>query len=142
MSRFTSFAVILLLFSISACKEKYREQVISVHPNNAPALIHYFAEDDTTNVPVKVVRFYINSEKREEYYMKNGKRHGACTMWHVNGKKKTECNYFEDVYDGEYTEWFDDGNKNYEGFFDKGNATGKWRFYNRDGSLQSETVYD
>src|SRR5690606_40066153 len=60
---------------------------------------------------VKVVRFYINSEKREEFYMKDGKRHGACTMWHVNGKKKTECNYFEDVYDGEYTEWFDDGNK-------------------------------
>lgn len=142
MNRFVTIIALTSMLSFFACNEKYREHVVSLHPNNAPALIHYFLEDDSTNTPVKVVRFYINSEKREEYFMKDDKRHGRCTIWHVNGKKKTVCNYFEDMYDGEYAEWFDDGNKNYEGFFNKGNASGTWRFYNRDGSLQSETIYD
>ncbi|MDA3882204.1 MAG: hypothetical protein PF481_02875 [Bacteroidales bacterium] len=142
MKKLKIFILIGILFGTYACSENLEEKIISVHPNNVPALIEYYKTDDTTGNPVKIIRFYINGEKREEYHLKNGMRHGPCRMWHVNGNKKTECNYFENLYDGEFIEWFDDGTKNYEGFFNKGQASGSWKFYNRDGSLQSETTYE
>lgn len=132
---------ILALLSFSACKEKLDERIVSVHPNNHPALIEYYRLGDTTGYPVKIIRFYINGEKSESYQMQEGLRHGPAMTWHVNGKKKSKANYFENMFDGEYIEWFDNGIKNYEGFYNKGSVTGTWRFYNRDGSLQSETTY-
>ncbi|MFO7868653.1 MAG: hypothetical protein R6U95_05075 [Bacteroidales bacterium] len=134
--------ILTLICGIYSCSENLEKKVVSVHPNNTPALIEYYKSGDTTDNPAKIVRYYINGEKREEYYLKDGMRHGSSTMWHINGNKKTECHYYENLYDGEFTEWFDDGTKNYEGFFDKGQASGTWKFYNRDGSLQSETTYE
>lgn len=135
---------VIFLFSIFvllACKEKLEERVVSVHPNNHPSLVEYFTLDDTTGYPVKIIRFYVNGEKSEMYHMHLGMRHGPSMTWHFNGKKKSKANYYENVFDGEYIEWFDNGTKNYVGYYDKGSVTGTWRFYNRDGSLQKETTY-
>jgi antitoxin component YwqK of YwqJK toxin-antitoxin module len=138
----TRLVLLAFLFvSLISCKETYEERIISVHPNNIPAIIEYYKSGDTLGYPAKLVRFYINGEKREEFHLKDGQKHGTCTMWHVNGKKRSKSNYFEDTYHGEYIEWFDNGIKNYEGYYEKGEISGTWRFYNRDGSLQSETTY-
>jgi len=37
--------------------------------------------------------FHVNGQKREEGYLKDGKRVGFYTFWYENGQKKTESNF-------------------------------------------------
>lgn len=107
----------------------------------------------------------IKSEKTFERI--DGKEHLVKEVqYHPNGKKYIEGGYKDDLRDGFWASWYDDGQlwsegefrngkshgrrtvyhpngqKYYEGTFDMGKRTGVWVFYNEEGLKIKEVNYD
>ena len=127
----------LILFT--SCGESLEERIVYSHPNNTPALVEYTVSDDSSKQVVKTIRYYFNGERQEELQLKDGKKHGICTMWYMNGEKMYEAHYENDVLHGAFIQWYDNGKKDYEAEYSHGTAVGTWKFYNKDGSLKKET---
>lgn len=133
------YLIISFLVFLVSCGESLEERIIYSHPNNTPALVEYTVSGDTTKQVVKTVRYYFNGERQEELHLKDGKKHGVCTMWYMNGEKMFEATYDNDVLHGTFVQWYDNGEKDYEAQYNQGKAVGTWKYYNRDGSLMKET---
>ncbi len=130
------------LLVLVSCSERLEERILTTHPNKTPALVEYHKKGEENFEPVKIVRFYINGEKKEETFMKDGKRHGLHTKWYVNGEKMQEVEYSEGQYNGAFTQWYDNGKKDYEAQYNMGSPSGVWKFYDKNGSLLSQTSYE
>lgn len=131
--------IISSLLALFSCSEMKSERVTLRHPNNTPATIEYFTTSDTTVLPAKIVRFYINGEKQDEtYFNVKGEKEGKYSFWYDNGEKMIEANYVQNVFHGEYVLRNFEGNLQLEAEYDMGSPTGTWKYYDRNGSLQNQ----
>jgi len=91
---------------------------------------------------------------KEISYFKNGniehslQSNGICTEYYESGKKKEEYTVTNEVFNGNYTAWFENGNIKIQGMYTNengklpnGKKSGKWVENNEDGTLKNETVY-
>lgn len=86
---------------------------------------------------VKEIYKYPTSEIREEYEIKNGKRHGVARSFYENGKLKATGFYKNGLPDSTYVQYYENGNVKVEGRFDKkGIEDGERRFYFETGELR------
>jgi antitoxin component YwqK of YwqJK toxin-antitoxin module len=90
---------------------------------------------------------------KETSYYKNGniehslQINGLCSEFYENGQKKKEYTVTNEVYNGLFTSWFENGKINIQGNYSNGNGKyskgmkiGKWLEYFIDGKLKSETI--
>ena len=71
----------------------------------------------------------MKSNHIKEYYYKNGVRKGKGNFLDNHGKF------------GEWTWWYDNGNKKSEGSYDFEKKDGLWTYYNEDGSKKETIEY-
>lgn len=67
-----------------------------------------------------------------------GENHGPFTIWHGNGKKKSEGSYERGQVHGPFTEWHDNGIRKAAGRFDNGRMTGHWVRWHPNGAKKDE----
>ncbi|MFW5658992.1 MAG: DUF3352 domain-containing protein [Bacteroidota bacterium] len=66
---------------------------------------------------------------------------GLFEEMHPDGKLKVRAYVFEGTFEGDYREYWKNGNLRSQGEFSDGKRVGKWYFYNRRGKLKKTEVY-
>lgn len=136
---------VALIAIIAGCKPKpeYEKQVSETFPDGTAKREQYFLGKDDNRYLAKDIFYYANGQKRVEgEYNKEGKKHGDWTYWYDNGNKWSEGSFNEGLNDGKRTTWHENGQKHYTGEYDKGKRIGIWRFYDEDGNMTKEIDYD
>ncbi|GEM_PF-2483824 len=90
---------------------------------------------------------------KETLYYKNGniehllQMNGISNIYYENGQKKEEFTSINDVYNGLYTTWYENGKikitgnySNGNGKYSSGKKIGKWLEYYENGNLKSEKI--
>jgi len=73
--------------------------------------------------------------------MKDGRRTGAWTFFHANGKKSAEGEYSDGLENGQWTFWDEDGQKIAAGAYLAGLKDGKWTDWDSSGKQLSEHLF-
>ena len=87
------------------------------------------------------VKFYLDGEKKEEYFIKDGKKYGSCKEWYQNGNMKLDCNMKYDNLDGYCTSWYENGKLKSVAFYVKNKFEGPRREYYENGNLKISGNY-
>ncbi len=61
---------------------------------------------------------------------------GTAILFYPDGTPMSQVTYKDCLMDGEWKTWFENGKLESEFYFDNGNPTGIWKFWNPDGTLQ------
>jgi len=94
--------------------------------------------DDYTGVWTS---YFVNGQRCNEIDYKYGKYHGRFTMFHSNGRRSVVQNYIAHVAHGRDTGYYDTGEVQYRAFYNHGEQTGVWTWYEKDGSIRTEQDY-
>jgi antitoxin component YwqK of YwqJK toxin-antitoxin module len=70
-----------------------------------------------------------------------GLRHGPFTHWYENGARSSAGQYVDDKAAGEFKTWYNDGKVQSTKVFNKGEKTGVWTQFDRQGRKISEVAY-
>jgi antitoxin component YwqK of YwqJK toxin-antitoxin module len=135
---------VALIAIIASCKQQeYEKQVTETFPDGTPKREQYFLGKEDGRYMAKDVFYYADGQKRVEgEYNKEGKKHGDWTYWYDNGNKWSEGSFNEGLNDGERITWHENGQQHYTGEYDKGKRVGIWRFYDENGTMTKEIDYD
>jgi antitoxin component YwqK of YwqJK toxin-antitoxin module/F0F1-type ATP synthase membrane subunit c/vacuolar-type H+-ATPase subunit K len=69
-----------------------------------------------------------------------GLQTGRFQSWHDNGERREESEYRDGVKTGSFKEWHANGQPSCEGTLDAlGKATGEWKYWRRDGTVDDKT---
>jgi hypothetical protein len=95
-----------------------------------------WCEKDVGGVPVKdgiFVVYNLNGDRMIEGYYHDGKQTGEWTMWYNNGQRASLDHYTNGVQDGEHVSWYANGSKAIEGRYRDGKREGEWRRWDPNG---------
>lgn len=67
---------------------------------------------------------------------------GKSVKFYPNGTVLSECTFVDGNFDGEYVVYDTSGAKSQIRMFKNGVKTGKWQFFNKDGSIRNELHYE
>ncbi|KAF0199358.1 MAG: MORN variant repeat protein [Bacteroidetes bacterium] len=90
---------------------------------------------------VKEVKFHHNGQKYVEGGYKNELRNGHWASWYEDGKIWSEGEFRDGKSHGKRTVYHPNGKKYYEGSFDMGKRIGVWLFYDEAGMKVKEINY-
>jgi Uncharacterized protein conserved in bacteria len=110
------------------------------HYSNGKLKVERNYENEKLNGLIK--EYYENGDLKEEVYYNQGKRHGKRVLV-IDSDKHTEIEHYNNgVLEGEYTSAYNDGRMIETGTYDsKGEKTGKWTRWDRNGELNTEIHY-
>ncbi len=107
----------------------------------------YSEEGDTITSGV----YYMGLEDGEWYYNNSGTieigtyyegmRIENWKVWFPNGKVAFDMNYDQDLYDGKYTAYWDNGRIKISGKYESGTPIGTWVRYDEEGNPVMTTIY-
>ena len=83
-----------------------------------------------------------NGQKRLEGRYEDGKREGVWTWWHENGRKMMEGSYQDNKRVGIWFVAYENGLKQSEGPFRDDKRDGKWIYWDTDGQVKFERIWD
>ena len=85
---------------------------------------------------------FVTGEKFSSGLEKNKVPEGAWVSWYINGNIDKKVNFVEGKKESAYESWYENGNKNAEGQYENDLRQGDWVFYKEDGSLMGNYKYD
>lgn len=89
-----------------------------------------------------VVYYFNNGNKKEELGCVNGHWKGRVRWWYESGKKAGEATMIaKDTWDGEYNEWFENGDPRVQTIFKAGKKDGKEIWWHESGQRRSVRTY-
>ena len=88
-----------------------------------------------------VIYFPGKQQPAEETFFKNGLRHGKSVKFYDNGSIMSVTHFAEDLPDGPFAFYFENGSKQIEGVYRAGMKTGKWISWDDQGNVLSEESY-
>lgn len=100
------------------------------------ALSYYEPDDSNADIPVGRCSTWYAGGKRESvrYYNRDGMVTDTLTKWYENGRCKFLACYKDDVSDGVYKTWFEDGSPEVEAVFSDNNLVGNaYTVFNEEG---------
>ena len=127
-----------IFFLFFSCKNHIEEVVELKYENNSPKLVKYFKTTDKEKILVKTIAYYPNKKKLMEGGFKDNLRDGKWTSWFENGNKWSEAVYNKGIRNGINITWYENGKKRYEGIYQDDIKIGKWTFWYDNGQLQNE----
>lgn len=86
--------------------------------------------------------YYNSGElKRKGNYL-DSQYHGIWTQWYKNGNKEFEIAYSNGKMKGDYTIWYRNGEIKEKGTYEDNYKTGTWTIYNERGDIIEKRKYD
>jgi antitoxin component YwqK of YwqJK toxin-antitoxin module len=87
------------------------------------------------------LKFFTDSTIAEKVRYVNDKREGECLQNYLGGRIFIRSNYSCGLLNGKFEVWFENGKTEFSGFYKNNLREGKWYIYNEDGSLRYELNY-
>lgn len=84
---------------------------------------------------------YLHGSMKEEGSYYDGARQGIWKLWYGDGTLASEIMYEQDLPDGKYTLYWENGNVKLAGRYADGVRNGVWNRYNEEGTLTLTTLY-
>ena len=81
------------------------------------------------------------SKKEKEVHYKNDLKNGLYTEWHQNGQKKKQITYQDDNQEGIGLTWYENGQKSSEMFFEDHLPEGENKMWFENGQLKALAVF-
>ena len=89
------------------------------------------------------VEMHPNGEKKSSgYIFGKNVRVGEWTFWYESGQKESEGRYVDHQKDGPWTFYHENGKKDAEGEYKEGQREGEWTAWNETGEKESEGAYE
>lgn len=86
--------------------------------------------------------FYANGQKQQECQYKNNQFHGLFQEWYENGQNKTRQNFNENIPDGPWKTWRQDGTPQLDAQYSKGEKHGFFITHYANGQIARKDLYD
>lgn len=145
---FVFFAIVATIY-LSSCKGKNASDVSARESVELGDVVITDYYDDSTKMITDQV--YLNDSMRvlKTYYFRNGQiymvgdlindvRDGEWKAYSEDGHLLTVGSYKNGLDHGLKTVYFENGNIRYQGNFENGKKVGIWKFYTKDGKLAKE----
>lgn len=129
---------VLLIFSACRFENKVVEET---YPDGSPKRICIYKGKGAEADLIRESNYYPNKQLQMEGGYKNNLRNGRWIYWHENGKIWSEGTFKDGKSDGKRTTYFDNGKIRYIGFYKDDVRVGKWSFYDENGRLLKEVDY-
>ena len=124
---------------ISTYKDGIIQHYISYHANKQVEEEVFFDEEGSKHG--KVISYNKDGEVVQEANYSHGLYHGPKISLNSNGSKEIEP-YNNGVYEGEYTQFYPNGNKQKNGSYIKDHKKeGKWTYWYENGDIEMEENY-
>lgn len=128
----------LLFFTNCNGEKKYKEVVVEVFEDGFPQKVDYYIQD---SILAKTVQYHSNHALYIEGTYKDQVRDGRWRSWRDNGILWSEAHYKKGVQTGKYRVFYENGQLYIKGHYKDGKHTGTWKFYDEDGELLKEVKY-
>lgn len=119
--------------------------VTELNVDSTPKVVLYYDLDEkgmpTENVN-REIHYYPGKKKYIEGGVKNDLRNGEWKSYFENGNVQSEIFYIQGKENGDYKVYRENGNRFIEGHFDMGNCVGEWSFYGENGDLNQTLIAD
>ncbi len=125
------------MYEDSACKIR-NGKVVFFHPNGKLSELSHFIHNKKEGI---CVNFYSDGTMADSADYHNGIPIGVKLAWHRNGFIADSTAHVNDSMDIRVS-WFDNGRPSLAGYYIKGKANGKWKFFNKSGNLSAEEIYN
>jgi antitoxin component YwqK of YwqJK toxin-antitoxin module len=135
--------ILLFTFFITVTFGCSRKEVVeSAYENGNPKVVKYYHKKGSALVLDREVMFYENKQKRLEGAYKNQLRNGNWKAWYENGAIWSEGDYKDGKRNGKGISYHPNGNKYIEGIYRNDIRVGAWHFYDSTGVLTKEVDFD
>ena len=96
-----------------------------------------------TNKPYtgSIFSLFDDGINESEGSLKNGKLDGEWIEWYNNGQMLIKENYLNGIKDGSYSSWNDNGQKLVQGIFRNGDQDGLWTYWYENGQKEKEMTF-
>ncbi len=137
----TILSAFLLLIFLFSCKEKLKKVVKETFPDGKPKKEQFFSTEGKENL-VKEIEYHPNHKKKMEGGFTDNLRNGLWTAWFEDGKKWSEGYFKNGMNDSLRTVYHPNGKKYYEGSYKMDKRIGIWKFWDESGRLVKEMDFD
>ncbi len=135
--------ILLFTFLVAVTSGCSRKEVVeSAYENGNPKVVKYYHKKGSALVLDREVMFYENKEKRIEGEYKNNLRNGIWKAWYEDGTIWSKGEYKDGKRNGEAISYHPNGIKYIEGMYRDDIRVGAWCFYDTTGILTKEVDFD
>jgi antitoxin component YwqK of YwqJK toxin-antitoxin module len=129
-----------MILVLASCQQEQRV-VEDTYPDNTPKRVCFYKGKGETRELLREMTYYPNKQMQMQGEYKNNLRDGKWTYWHENGKLWSEGFFKAGKSDGKRTTYYDNGKVRYVGYYKEDNRVGKWSFFDENGRLLQEVDY-
>lgn len=129
----------LAVFTISCAQKKVVE---ATYENGKPRVVKYYNKKAGELILEKEEVFYENQQKKMEGTYKNDLRNGSWKAWYEDGTLWSEGEYNNGKRSGLGIAYHENGKKYIEGMYREDARVGIWQFYDTSGMLIKEVNFD
>lgn len=122
----------ILLILVFACGNNLKKSIDATFADGKPSKISYLDESNGKTDTVRKEEFYINGQKKVEGGFKNNLRDGLWTYWHENGKIWSQGTFKDGLSHGKFDIYKEDGSRYMQSCYKNGKPDGIWTFYDKD----------
>lgn len=119
--------------------------VTEMNSDSTPKVVLFYDLDEKGMPTEKVnheIHYYPGKKKYIEGDVKNNLRNGDWKSYFENGNVQSEVNFVNGKENGKYAVYYENGKLFIEGHFDMGNCIGEWSFYGENGDLNQTLIAD
>ena len=133
-------AIFLFLLFLISCN---RQQTVveETYPDGSPKKVCLYKGRGENRQLLRETTYYPHKKIQMDGTFKNNLRDGLWTYWYENGSKWSEGFFKEGKNDGKRLTYFENGKVRYEAYYKDGIRVGKWRFFDNNGKLLQEIDY-
>lgn len=133
------FLLIVPLMVLGCARQKIVE---STYEDGSPQLVHYYRKLNGQKVLEEEISYYPGSKKKMEGKYRNNLRDGKWQAWYENGKLWSEGEYRDGKRTGMGIAYHPNGKKYIEGMYKEDERVGLWKFYDSLGNMVKQVNFD
>ncbi|MDA3944328.1 MAG: hypothetical protein PF694_12410 [Bacteroidetes bacterium] len=144
------FSLLLNVFMLTGCgvgneksaDENLISEIKDLWDNGNPKVVRFYKEENDTKVLVKEKQYYPSGTLSMEGSYKNDLREGEWKSWYEDGSLWSTGYFKSGKRHGEGIVYHPNGKKQIAGTYDEGQRTGLWLAWDEDGNVISEQRFD
>lgn len=111
--------------------------VLQLTADHRPLSVAYYKGEDELRF-----QFNDNYTLNARGMVRNGMKTGRWEFFYANGEKMMEATYMDDVENGAYNSYRENGKPYFRGYYINGERASIWEFYDEDGNLVGRQDFD
>jgi len=135
------YLVLISVAILSSCESKYKKCVEKYFSDGKPGKIYYLDTLNGKNDTISKVEYWSNGNRRIEGGYKNNLRDGEWTYWFENGKVWSRGSFKDGLSNGKFEVYNEDGTRYMQSSYKSGQPDGCWTFFDKN-KKQKEVYFE